>query len=185
MKLLGITPDRFYILGYPDRGLRSMIDHPNAVVRSEGTRRRAVPYEDALTPGAPYSFGSLMTDMRQVLTQTRPTIVIAPVAFDQHADHAAAAEIVDDAIEELEIHPQRLGYLVHSGRIGRSFVSTPRRALLPPLRMKSFAWATYPLSTHVQQVKTSVLMTYRSQRPYNLLLRNAFVRKNELFYVYR
>jgi len=184
MRLLGISPERFFVLGYPDRGLRAMIDHPNAVVRSEGTRRRAVPYETALTPGAPYSFGSLMSDMTQVMQLTRPTIVIAPVAFDQHADHAAAAEIVDDAIEELQIHPQRLGYLVHSGRIARNLVSTPRRPLMPPLRMRSFTWATYPLSPHVQQVKTNVLMTYKSQRPYNLLLRNAFVRGNELFYVY-
>ena len=184
MKLLGISPERFFVLGYPDRGLRLMIQHPNAVVRSEGTRKRAVPYETALTPGAPYSFGSLMSDMRQVLELTRPTIVIAPVAFDQHDDHAAAAEIVDDAIEESQIHPQRFGYLVHSGRIARNLVSTPRRALMPPLRMRSFTWATYPLSQHVQQVKTNVLMTYKSQRPYNLLLRNAFVRQNELFFVY-
>ena len=32
--------------------------------------------------------------------------------------------------------------------------------------------------------KTDVLMTYKSQRPYVFLLRNAFVRKNELFFVY-
>lgn len=184
MRLLGVTPDRFFVLGYPDRGLRLMVDHPNAVVRSEGTRKRAVPYETALTPGAPYSFGSLMSDMRQVMELTRPTIVIAPVAFDNHADHAAAAEIVDDTIEELQIHPQRLGYLVHSGRMATKLVPTPRRPLMPPLRMRSFTWATYPLSPHVQEVKTSVLMTYKSQRPYNLLLRNAFVRQNELFFVY-
>jgi LmbE family N-acetylglucosaminyl deacetylase len=184
MKLLGITPDRFFVLGYPDRGLSTMVQHPNAVVRSEGTRKREVPYETALTPGAPYSFGALMSDMRQVLELTQPTIVIAPVPFDQHADHAAAAEIVDDAIEEMQVHPQRLGYLVHSGRIARNLVSTPRRPLMPPLRMRSFSWATYPLSPHVQQVKTNVLMSYKSQRPYNVLLRNAFVRQNELFFVY-
>jgi len=184
MRLLGVAPDHFFVLGYPDRGLRLMVDHPNAVVRAAGTQKRAVPYENALTPGAPYSFGSLMSDMRQVLELTRPTIVIAPVAFDKHADHAAAAEIVDDAIEELAIHPQRLGYLVHSGRMATKLVSTPRRPLMPPLRMRSFTWATYPLTPHVQQVKTSVLMTYKSQRPYNLLLRNAFVRGNELFFVY-
>jgi len=184
MKLLGVAPDHFFVLGYPDRGLRLMVDHPNAVVRAEGTQKRAVPYEDALTPGAPYSFGSLMSDMRQVLELARPTIVIAPVAFDNHADHAAAAEIVDDAIEELQIHPERLGYLVHSGHMGTKLMSTPRRPLMPPLRMRAFAWATYPLSLHVRQVKTTVLMSYKSQRPYNLLLRNAFVRQNELFFVY-
>ena len=29
-----------------------------------------------------------------------------------------------------------------------------------------------------------MLMTYKSQKPYVFLLRNAFVRKNELFFVY-
>jgi hypothetical protein len=50
--------------------------------------------------------------------------------------------------------------------------------------MKSFSWATYPLSDHVQQVKNDMLMTYKSQRPYLFLLRNSFVRQNELFFVY-
>lgn len=185
MKRLGVTPDHFFILGYPDRGLRLMVEHPNAVVRSEGTGRRAVPYDTALTPGAPYSFGSLMSDMRQVLMLTNPTIVIAPVAFDNHSDHAAAAEIVDDSIEEMQIQPLRLGYLVHSGRMATKLVSTPRRPLMPPTRMKSFTWATYPLTAHVREVKADLLMLYKSQRPYNLLLRNAFVRENELFYVYK
>jgi hypothetical protein len=60
----------------------------------------------------------------------------------------------------------------------------PTRALLPPARMKAFSWATYGLSSAVQKTKTDLLMTYKSQRPYVFLLRNAFVRKNELFFVY-
>ena len=50
--------------------------------------------------------------------------------------------------------------------------------------MQAFTWATYGLSTAVQKTKTDVLMTYKSQRPYVFLLRNAFVRKNELFFLY-
>jgi hypothetical protein len=50
--------------------------------------------------------------------------------------------------------------------------------------MKGFNWATYPLSRLVQERKTDVLMTYKSQKPYVFLLRNAFVRSNELFFVY-
>jgi len=184
MKLLGIPPDHYFVLGYPDRGLRGMIDHPNAVVRAAGTHQRAVPYADALTPGAPYTFGSLMNDMRQVMLLTQPTTVIAPVAFDRHPDHSAAAEITDDTIEEMHIAPQRLGYLVHSKRVPTALVSTPERALLPPAKMQSFAWTTYTLSDRVQRMKTNLLMTYKSQRPYVFLLRNAFVRRNELFYVY-
>ena len=66
----------------------------------------------------------------------------------------------------------------------KALVNTPSRALLPPTRLKAFSWATYPLSPRVQELKTNVLMTYKSQKPYVFLLRNAFVRKNELFFVY-
>ncbi len=183
MKLLGVSPDHFFILGYPDRGLRTMVDNPDAVVRSRGTRAHEVPYDDALSPGSQYKIENTLTDLKQVIALAKPTIVIAPVPFDRHPDHAATAEIVDQALEQMQWKATRFGYLVHSRRI-KSLVNTPSRALLPPNRMKAFSWATYPLSDRVQQMKTTVLMTYKSQRPYVFLLRNAFVRRNELFFVY-
>ena len=183
MKLLGISADHIFILGYPDRGLRAMVDNPDAIVRSRGTRAHEVPYDDALSPGSQYKIENAVADLKQVIELTRPTTVISPVPFDQHPDHAATAEIVDVALETLNWRPTRLGYLVHTSRM-KALVNTPERALLPPLRMREFSWATYPLSAHVQQVKTDVLMTYKSQRPYTLLLRNSFVRRNELFFVY-
>lgn len=184
MGLLGVPQGRFFVLGYPDRGLRMMVDHPGAVVRSRGTQEHSVPYNDAMSPGSDYTLSNVVTDLKRVLLAVNPTMVIAPVPFDLHDDHAAAAEITDLALDELELQPKRLGYLVHAGRIATKLVNTPRRALLPPAKMKSFSWATYPLSPRVQQLKTTVLMTYRSQRPYVFLLRNAFVRRNELFFVY-
>ena len=183
MKILGVAPDHFFILGYPDRGLRTMVDNPYAVVRSRGTQAHEVPYGDALNPGSQYKIVNALNDLKQVIEVAKPTMVIAPVPFDKHPDHAAAAEIVDLALDDLQWKSTRLGYLVHSRRI-KSLVNTPKRALLPPNKMKAFSWATYPLSTEVQQVKTSALMTYKSQRPYLTLLRNAFVRQNELFFVY-
>jgi LmbE family N-acetylglucosaminyl deacetylase len=183
MKILGVAPDHFFILGYPDRGLRTMVDNPDAVVRSRGTRAHEVPYGDALSPGSQYKIENALNDLKQVIAVAKPTMVIAPVPFDKHPDHAAAAEIVDVALEDMQWKTTRLGYLVHSRRI-KSLVNSPKRALLPPNKLKAFSWATYPLTTHVQQVKTSALMTYKSQRPYLTLLRNSFVRQNELFFVY-
>lgn len=184
MRLLGVPEDHYFILGYPDRGLRTILDNRNLVVRSRGTQKREVPYADAMTPGAAYSFNSLMTDMERVIQVSRPTTVIAPVAFDLHPDHAAAAEISDLALAELHRAPQRLGYLVHSTRIPTAWVRTPERALVPPARMRSLTWATYPLTPQLQRRKDAVLQTYRSQRPYVSILRNKFVRSNELFFVY-
>ena len=48
MQLLGIAPDHYFFLGYPDRGLRTMVDNPETIVRSRGTRERSVPYDDAI-----------------------------------------------------------------------------------------------------------------------------------------
>jgi LmbE family N-acetylglucosaminyl deacetylase len=186
MHLLGIPRDHYFVLGYPDRGLRTMVDNPGAIVRSKATRENSVPYADAVTPRAEYSYASLMSDIEKVIKQVQPTTVIAPVPFDLHPDHSAAAEITDVALDELQLHPKRLGYLVHTARsrIHTAFVKMPTRALLPPARMQAFSWATYGLTSAVQKTKTDLLMTYKSQRPYVFLLRNAFVRKNELFFVY-
>jgi LmbE family N-acetylglucosaminyl deacetylase len=186
MHLLGIPRDHYFVLGYPDRGLRTMVDNPGAIVRSKATRENSVPYADAVTPRAEYSYASVMRDIETVIAKVQPTTVIAPVPFDLHPDHSAAAEITDAALDELQLHPKRLGYLVHTtrSRIHTAFVKMPKRALLPPARMQAFSWATYGLTAAVQKTKTDLLMTYKSQRPYVFLLRNAFVRKNELFFVY-
>lgn len=184
MKILGVAEDHFFVLGYPDRGLRPMLDNRTAVIRSRGTAERSVPYENAMTPGATYNYDSLMRDMTRVIELTNPTTVIAPVPFDQHPDHSAAAAITDLALTRAGSDPSRLGYLIHMGRISTSWVNKPGGALLPPSRMKSYSWATYALSDRVVKVKQNVLMTYKSQRPYVFLLRNKFVRRNELFFVY-
>ena len=183
MQLLGVAPDHYFFLGYPDRGLQDILANQNAVVRSRGTREESVPYMDALTPGAAYSYDNLMRDMQHVIEIAQPTTVIAPVPFDMHPDHSAAADITDIALEDMHATPSRLGYLVHSGRV-KSLVRQPQRALMPPTRMQSFSWVTYALSDRVMQAKNDLLMIYKSQRPYVFLLRNAFVRRNELFFQY-
>lgn len=182
MKLLGVRDDHYFILGYPDQGLRTILDHRNDVISARGTQKRAVPYEEAVTPGSPYNFAAMMNDIEHVVEVAKPTIVIAPVGFDHHPDHSATAEITDLALDDLGLHPHRLGYLVHSSRLP-SLVRMPERALKPPARMRALTWATYPLTITVQKQKDEILQTYKSQRPYTSILRNEFVRANELFFV--
>ncbi|MEA2415849.1 MAG: hypothetical protein QOI58_2506, partial [Thermoanaerobaculia bacterium] len=43
MHLLGIPRDHYFVLGYPDRGLRTMVDNPGAIVRSKATGENSVP----------------------------------------------------------------------------------------------------------------------------------------------
>lgn len=181
MRILGVPSDQVFVLGYPDRGLRSMLDQPSLVVRSTSTKQDSVPYDSALSPGAQHTLENIVNDLRTILALVRPTTVITPVSFDVHPDHNAAAVLVDMAVEASGQAPSRLGYLVHTSRF-KSVVWMPERALLPPLHMRSFTWATYPVSTNAQVVKAAMLEAYRSQRPYTYFLRNSFVRRNELFF---
>jgi LmbE family N-acetylglucosaminyl deacetylase len=184
MRILGVPQDHLFILGYPDRGLRTMFDEPSTIVRSSSTEQLSVPYEAAMSPGAPHTLSSVLGDVRRILDAVRPTTVITPVPFDLHPDHSAAAEIVDMAIDESAYAPNRLGYIVHTSRFMKSLVWMPEREILPPARMRSFTWASYSVSPSAQAVKAAMLDTYKSQRPYTYFLRNAFVRSNELFFAY-
>jgi len=183
-RILGVPPEHLFVLGYPDRGLRTIFEQPSTIVRSTSTEQDAVPYASAMSPGAKHTLENVVGDLRRVLDLVRPTTVITPVPFDLHPDHSAAAEIVDLAIDNSPHTPNRLGYVVHTSRFLKSLVLMPDRALLPPVRMRSFTWATYPVSTSAQAVKAAMLDAYKSQRPYTYFLRNAFVRSNELFFAY-
>ena len=183
MRILGVPGEHLFVLGYPDRGLRTIFDAPSTIVRSTSTQQDSVPYAMAMSPGAKHTLENVVADLRRVLDLVRPTTVITPVPFDLHPDHSAAAEIVDLAVDQSPHTPNRLGYIVHTSRF-LPLVWMPERALLPPARMRSFTWATYPVSTNAQAVKAAMLDAYKSQRPYTYFLRNAFVRSNELFFAY-
>jgi LmbE family N-acetylglucosaminyl deacetylase len=183
MAKLGVPPDHYFILGYPDGGLRTIYDNPNTIVKCRSTGELSVPYSDALSPGSPYSMEYLANDLRRVIEIAAPTVVIAPVPFDIHPDHSAAAEITDSILTASHRNPARLGYLIHTSRIPKSFVWFPDRSLAPPPRFENYAWATYPLTPRMQREKDRLLLVYKSQRPYVFLLRNAYIRKNELFFV--
>jgi len=183
LRILGVPPEHTFVLGYPDRGLRPMIEQPLLAVRSTSTDAVAVPYEKAMSPGAAHTVQNVVADLRRILDLVRPTTVITPVPFDVHPDHNAASELVDLAIDSTQHVPNRLGYLVHASRL-KSVLWMPERALMPPVHMRSFTWATYPVSTDAQVIKAAMLAMYKSQRPYTYFLRNSFVRRNELFFAY-
>lgn len=183
MATLGIPPQHLFFLGYPDGGLKDMLAHPGVLYISRRTGERAVPYSEALSPGAPYTAGNLRRDLLQVVCRVRPTIVIAPVTFDAHPDHQAAGLLTRETLAGVEPPVRLLGYLVHAHRYPRPFAPTPRHPLLPPPRLLAFPWSKYSLSATAQRRKGLALRAYRSQRdsPFLLALLDSFIKRNELF----
>ena len=184
MSRLGLPPGRLYFLGYPDRGILPMLEHPDQVIRSPGTGRTAVPYPNAVSPGAEYRLANLEKDLRTVLDQTRPDIVVFPVLFDSHPDHRATGRIVRGILDHLVLGPRyRLGYLVHARDFPHPFLRAPRHPLLPPGRFADQTWTLFPMSPLDETAKLRVLREYKSQRrdPVLFVLTDAFIRRNELF----
>jgi LmbE family N-acetylglucosaminyl deacetylase len=183
MARLGVPADHVFVLGYPDRGLRSMRDNPGSVIPSRGTGRTAVPYSQAVSPGAFYTLSNLEGDLARVMAIAKPTTVIAPVPFDHHPDHATTGLIVREQVARTRPEPRLLGYLVHSGHFPRPLAYAPSLGLKPPARFVDEEWRVYPLSKDGERHKAQILATYKSQKkdPYLWLLLDAFVRKNELY----
>lgn len=149
---IGLDPSHLLVLGYPDRGLWRMLLRPNANVRSSSTGKNAVPYAEALSPGAPYRLDSILGDLASVMRDIHPDVVIAPTLQDLHPDHRAAAVLVTRVLQELELKPMRLGYVIHSGaRANRAQPVADGR------------WVVYPLAPETAERKREMLAGYRSQ----------------------
>lgn len=181
MALLGVK-DLFF-LGYPDRGLRKMIEDPDAVIEAPGTRVRQVPYAEALSPGADYTLRNLIRDLRAVAERTRPNVIITTAEFDAHPDHVAAGELGKLLSEELAPSPQLLYFLVHAAEFPEPYMRARNAALLPPRQFRRHRWAMYPVTRRNEKLKAEVLASYTSQwnDPWVRLLMDAFIRRNELF----
>lgn len=88
---LGVPPEGTIFLGYPDRGVLSLLtDHRASPYTSRFTGASRVPYSAALFPGHPYTGESLERDFGAVLERVRPTLILAPSLRDTHPDHHAA-----------------------------------------------------------------------------------------------
>lgn len=183
MAKLGVPADHVFFLGYPDGGLKLMRDNPGSVISSRGTGRTAVPYPQAVSPGAYYTLSNLDRDLARAMEVARPTTVIAPVPFDRHPDHATTGLLVRELVERTRPEPRLLGYLVHSGHFPRPLAYAPNLTLKPPARFADDEWREYPLSKEEEREKARLLALYKSQKkdPYLWLLLDAFVRKNELY----
>jgi len=180
MDTLGVPRQSVFILGYPDYGLKAMLENPARVVRSRGTGDSAVPYSEAMSPGAAYVLPNLLRDLARVIEAVRPTVVVLPVEFDRHPDHASSAAIVPQVLRG---KPRVLRYLVHAHRFPEPFRYAPADGLNPPRERAGMSWATYPLSPEAEKEKLAILRMYKTQRrdPHLYLLTEAFVRRNELF----
>jgi LmbE family N-acetylglucosaminyl deacetylase len=191
MRALGLPSSSVVFLGYPDRLLEKLwlSDWTTGrTFRSKYTRRTSSPYPSTYDSGAQYCGRAVLDDLRAIIAQFRPDLVVVPHPNDAHPDHRAASSFSRLALGELAVreaayHPSVWAYLVHYGRFPRPRGAHPEVALLPPVRLSGEPnhWVRADLTPEQVQAKRAALQAYTSQL---VLLRSflpSFSRRNELF----
>lgn len=189
---LGLPAERLTFLGYPDQGLHKLWKgcwRETNPCTGYLTGARAVPYSEARTPGAPYAGQRLMQDLKAVLLQTRPGLVVYPHPNEAHVDHWALSNFVTAALAELRWTepgwepPEEWLYLVHRGDWPAPKGYWPDEALMPPAKMPSdmTTWFIQPLTAEQVRRKAEALEQFRSQTRISRRYLFSFVRANELF----
>ncbi|HEX9472956.1 MAG TPA: PIG-L family deacetylase [Steroidobacteraceae bacterium] len=181
--LLGVPRANQFMLGFPDRDLAALLDHPQAdALRSRYTGASAVPYSDALRPGDPYTGATLRVNLQEVIDRFAPTIVLAPSLLDRHSDHSSSGALALELLRARRPGTALYFWIVHAGLDWPAPHGLHRnRALWPPRRAAALAWQQLPLDAAQEAVKLSALREHRTQMEVMSRFLNAFVRTNEIY----
>jgi LmbE family N-acetylglucosaminyl deacetylase len=181
--ILGVPPARQFFLGYPDRGLLTlMTDHFTTPYYSKFTGTASVPYADAAGEGHPYTGESLERDFTNVLDRVRPTLVLAPSPQDAHPDHRAGGILTLQVLSERHQLGAARFWIVHGGR------DWPRprglRMKLPlaePPRGRGLGFTAFALDAGEEADKLAAVRQYQTQMSVMSSFLLSFVRTDELY----
>jgi LmbE family N-acetylglucosaminyl deacetylase len=180
--VLGVPRATQYSLGYPDRGLTALLgEYSHEPYRSKYTGVSAVPYADALRPGASYTGADLERDLQSVIDSFQPTLVLAAAPQDLHPDHSASGALVRRLLERDGKTAALRYWIVHARHWPRPRRYEPELPLLPPASAADLSWESLPLSNAERDRKRAALRAHRSQLELIWPLMNSFVRANEIF----
>ena len=186
-KVLGIPPSQLIFLGYPDfRTLDIWYSHwgKRQPEKSMLTNVRAVPYENAYRPGAPYKGEEILKDLRTIFQDFKPTKIFLSHPADHNADHRALYLFTRVALWDLgaQVKAAVYPYLIHYKNWPLPRGSFLDKSIAPPaLFAKSIPWQTCLLGPDEARKKLSAVKQHASQYNSSAKYMLSFVRKNELF----
>lgn len=195
LELLGLDPENVIFLGYPDHMLNRLwtADHWNLedALKASRTGSYESPYDNSFTEHAVHCGRSVLDDVRKVLEDEEPTVVVVVNPYDIHVDHWATYAFAISALAELKARDIPVlpmdainTYLVHwpEWPVPRGY--RPSDSQVPPrsfARLDQYEWHAFPAGILEVLLKRQALRSYRSQlSSWNPFL-SSFVRANEAF----
>jgi len=181
--VLGIPADHQVFLGYPDRGVLSLLnEHYSVPLYSRYNGSSIVPYDIALSPGHPYTGASLEKDFDSLLQRFKPTLILVPSPRDSHSDHQAAGILAMRAMSRRGELGKLRYWIIHGGEtwpLPRGY--HPARAAYPSPRAKGLAPAAFLLTRTEEERKHEALLSYQTQLKVMSSYLLSYVRTTELF----
>jgi len=192
MKLLGVPEENLIFLGYPDFGTLAIFLRywgDLKPFRNMLTRVSNVPYQNALSPNAPYKGEAILWDIESVLRKYKPTKIFVTNSVDTNRDHKALYIFLRVALWDLKgqiPEPEVYPYLIHCYGWPKPrhyhpslFTSVPK-----VLRRAQMVWLSHDLSPEEVEQKHKAILLYKSQCADSAFYLTAFARRNELFCSY-
>ncbi|MCX5715533.1 MAG: PIG-L family deacetylase [Candidatus Omnitrophica bacterium] len=189
MKFLGVPEENLIFLGYPDFGMLEIFLNywgDRKPFKNMLSRVSQVPYENALTPNAPYKGEAVLWDIESALKKYKPTKIFVTNPVDTNRDHRAYYLFLQVALWNLKgkIPPPKIHeYLIHcyTWPVPRNYHPELYLPVPQPLKQSSIQWETGPLTDEEVERKYQAIHFYKSQRAESAFYLDAFARKNELF----
>lgn len=189
---LGLSKNNIIFLGYPDNGLKSMLetnwDNDHLFKRTTGSNQyNHSPYSFSYEKNAPYSGSNVVKNIVQIMNDYKPTIIIYPDDNDDHTDHFATGVFVKYAALQTGYNDQNYTYLVHKGSSWPSpLLYQPTLGICFPCEFSAFDahWFNSSLSTSEVTIKEKAIRSHKSQYFLMKDILLSFVRTDEVFATY-
>ncbi len=189
---LGVNTSNIIFLGYPDTGLRSLFEDywdPDKPYQSNTPFNQFdhSPYNFTYQPNATYTGSNVAKNLKQIITDFKPTIIIAPDGLDEHHDHWATNAFVMYSAAATNFKGKFYTYLVHKG--GTKWPSPPNYQpslnLTPPqeLQNQNINWIETPLTSDEEKAKEEAVNSYGLPLSLTKGYLKSFIRTNELFII--
>jgi LmbE family N-acetylglucosaminyl deacetylase len=189
MSKLGLNSNNIIFLGYPDTGLKPLFEDywdENNVYKSNLAFNNYdhSPYSFSYQPGVSYTGSNVAENLKEIIENFKPTIIITPDGWDEHSDHWATNAFVMYSAAITHFKGKIYCYITHKGCLTwpSPAIYEPGFKLSPPTEMQNLDvnWIFIPLTSNEENAKENALDSYKL--PLNLTngYLKSFIRTNEL-----
>jgi LmbE family N-acetylglucosaminyl deacetylase len=185
--ILGVTPEQVVFLGYPDGGGLEIFEQhwgDSEPYRALLSGQDSVVYTFTQTPNAPFKGENIVADLKQLVSDFKPTKIFTSHPGDVHPDHQTLPLFLQVALWELEeqLAPEVYHFITHYGRWPQPRGYQPEHPLEPPAQYDvGNRWQIFPISMQERENKLQALQAHKTQWGSGQPYLESIVRANELF----